>query len=199
MTSFGRIVIADEVRDAVVAHAVAWLPTYLAELERQRGLAPEAVPRLRSIAKHNELTRWPEEQLPSLLAIAPGISEEPAKQGRGLVTATYVVGLSIVCSARDQESADKLANLYGAALRTLMVQQQVIDGIPVESVKWLSEEAGEVDDDQDRTLAAVYSIFAIDVVVMDASKGPLGVPAEPYADGGDLPTVQTVTNEAGPA
>lgn len=129
MTVFGPIVTGSAVEDAVEAHLKLWLPTYLAELERQTGRAVGSVPAPRSYLVTTRLEKRPEDQIPACIIISPGLSGPPERAGDGTITAWWRIEVAIAASAKDRETSNELAKLYGAAIRTLLLQQPSLGGV----------------------------------------------------------------------
>ena len=193
-TIFGPIVTGGDVEDWVFALLARWFGTYLAELERQHGLAAGDLARPRSWVTTNSLDNWPEDQLPSVLVISTGLAGQPAPAGDGLVRARWLVGLACICSARTQAETHRQAMLYVAAARTLLLQRQSLEGHAA-GVDWLEERYDELAYDDRRSLAAGQAIFAIDVDgVVSVDGGPITPddPLDPETTPWPLwPTVET--------
>lgn len=195
MTSiFGQIVDADQVEAAVLETLRKWLPTYLAEIERQRGITPPgSLPRPRSWTVASSLDKWPDHPLPAVFAVSPGLAEEPLRTSRGGYRAPWGVGVAAVVSAKDRAASRRLAAMYGAAIRTCLLQHRSLAGFAT-GLDWIDEDLDNAPPEQARTLAIAQELFVVTVDrVLDPAAGPAqpdpeADPTEPYDD---WPTVQT--------
>ena len=180
MTTVGTIIDDGMVEDAVIATLQAWISFYLAEVEEQRGLARGAYDRPRSYMVRNDLTKWPEESLPAIVVISPGLSDRAVKEGRGLYRVPWQIGIAAVVSAKDHASTRRMAYRYAAAIRALLVQHQSLDGAlggVVRGVTWLDGRNNEMPAHDDRTVFASRQIFTVEVAeALQQNVGPLGVP-----------------------
>lgn len=173
------------VEDAVVDVLKRWLPTYLAEVERQSGLATAFYPRPRSWEVRNEMEKWPEEQLPSIIVISTGLAGTPLKEGGGQFRVPWAIGVAAVVSAKDALSTRRMAYRYAAAIRALLIHRQSLDqalGGAVRGVNWLDGRNNEMPVEAGRTIWASRQVFSVDVGgVLTANAGPV-TPADPQPD-----------------
>lgn len=194
---FGPIISAFEVEHALAACVRIWIRDYLAEMARQRGLPPEGMPPFRSIVASGHAERWPEDQLPALLIVSPGLAETGARRslevhGDGGYVARWRVDCVSEVSARGNRQAVMLARLYTAAVRTLVVQQPLRDGVSdpppwLRRIDWIGERYDLRDGAVERTRCAGTTSFVVEAV--DVSTRGLG-PREPFyppTDGGEPP------------
>lgn len=185
MTVFGRILHGGQVEDAALATLRAWLPTYLAELERQTGREPGSLPRIRSWSLVSDFSVETEDQLPAGLIVSAGLAEEPERDGERRYAAVWALGVGVITSARDQVTTRRLAMTYAAAIRAVLVQRPALGGL-ADFVDWIDERYDDVPDDAGRSLAAGRVTFRIGVGdVVTAAAGPsqpdpLPDPLEPY-------------------
>jgi hypothetical protein len=194
---FGPIVTAADVRNAVQSTISLWSRTYLDEMARRDGQSTRSsdqtptLPDFRSYPDAFEAVGFPEDQLPSCALIVPGLTRKPERKGRGAVTAPWSVGVGVVVSAPDRARTIRLAELYTAAVRTLLVQHPSLGGF-ASGVTWLGERftppggpAGQ------RTFVAGVLQFEVTVdEVVDTGQGP----TQPIDDGSTpvgWPTVAT--------
>lgn len=183
-SAFGPIISAFEVELAVADSVRRWMPDYLAELERRRGLEAGRMPAFRSIAVSAELQRMPEDQLPALLIASPGIEVSASAaagrieiHGDGGILARFRVDVAAVVSARGNRHGLRLARLYAAALRTLLVQQALQPTVlDLRRLDLTGERFDLLDADGDRTQGA--GVVSIAVEVADVSNRLMG-PLEP--------------------
>lgn len=190
---FGRIVIASDVETALVDTLQAWLPTYLAELERRTGRDPGAVPMVKSWRRSNRFYRFPQDQLPAAIVISPGTTGQPERRGAGTIDAWWRIGIAIVCSANTPEATNELAKLYAAAVRTAVLQQPSLAGDPADPHPFAAKVlfVGEVTDDVPAEYLEVGCTAQVefDVLVEGIADTTAG-PAAPTVDTpDDWPTV----------
>lgn len=192
MSVFGPIKTGYEVEQAVIAHLKRWMATYLAELERISELEAESLPMVRSWTTQASTEKWPEDQLPAVLVVSTGLTDQPRSEGDGTTHATWRIGLAAICSARTEAKTHAFAKLYFAALRTIMLQHPSLGGYAEKTV-WGSEQYDALPiDEEKRTLAAGYGVFDVTVAeVANKLAGVLEPPDDPYAEPGDWPTVET--------
>lgn len=185
MNVFGAIVTGRDVRLAMESHLKAWFPTYLAEIARNAGRNPADVPLFRSWVSAIDMPdgKYEEHQMPSCVIVAPGLYSEPEKRG-GLVIARWAVSVGCVVSGQDRESTFTLAELYAAAVRAAVVQNQSLGGFST-AVDWLGERYDEIPNDMMRTLAAGSVQFAVEVQgAVQPSEGPDAPLVDPLSDPG---------------
>lgn len=200
-TIFDRVVSGADVESWVWYTLKRWFSTYLATVERQHSITAGTFARPRSFTTAPSLDDWPEDQLPNLLVISPGMSEVPQRHGDGVYKARWNVTVACVVSARSEEESRHLASYYTAALRLLMLQRPSLDGA-AQGVAWISERYDELAFDDVRSLMAGTAEFLVDVDnAANAKAGPI-TPDDPLADElaawPDWPTVQVVDIDVEP-
>ncbi len=191
---FGPVIIGTDVEDAVSTTLTTWLPAYLRWIERARGLTANWLPKQASITVSNDLDHWPEEGLPSVQIVCPGLADRPIRRGR-FYEACWNVSLAAYVSAQDRSSTERLAKYYAAALRVLMIQQSGLGSPPFATgVSWLGESYDtNLPDRAQRTLGRAVEHFSVQVdSVAQSLGGPVTVPTDPVPPAADLPTVQDV-------
>lgn len=197
---FGPNLLPDAVEQAVIDTGRLWLPEYLAWTERRLGLAPHTLPAVESWVPTADLTRWPEEQLPSVLVMNTGLAEPPVRHGRDY-TAKFAVGLAVVVSAKDSDSTERLAKHYTALLRAIMLHHPDLGGI-ADAVEWLDEGYDALPSGtRRRALAAGQCVFRVEVPeVVSMFAGIRSEPRDdPYAGPPpDDPTVAKTTVTVSP-
>lgn len=196
---FGVIVTGGDVRNAVQQTIKQWSVTYLAEVARLDPDTQGTLPDFRSYPDSLDLTKYNEEQVPACIMVVPGITKPPEKRGSGKIWSQWGVGLGIVVSGPTKERSIRLAEMYTAAVRAILLQQAGLKGsgaTPFSSgVTWLAERYTDPvrPGDATRTLCAGMLQFAVDVSeTVDVSQGPL----QPITDGSaptGWPTVATPT------
>jgi hypothetical protein len=157
---FGRIVSGADVEDWTMALLQRWFSTYLAELERQHGVAEGSWQRPRSFVLAPSLDKWPEDQLPAVLLVSVGLEPKPPMGGDGRYRVRFTLGAACVCSARTQAESHRMSQIYVAALRALLVQRPSLDG-HADGVDLLDENYDWLEYDDIRTLASGQVIFTV--------------------------------------
>lgn len=187
------------VTKAVIDTAVKWGETYVAATERMFGIAPHTIPvpeRGQFTISANEFEKWPEQQTPAILVMAPGLGGEPHREADRSLTAPVAVGLFIIVATphgveANREAAEILAAAYGQ-----LFLRQPVEGIQTAGIDYRDERYGEVPGDAGRTLGAARVVFNIWVRNWRTLKrGALSVtepPDDPYEVPGDLPRVESV-------
>lgn len=197
-----RVIITDDmVEDAVVAHLRFWLPAYMADVEtavgKERGYykrPPES-----SYLVRTDVDKWPEEMLPAVIVIAPGIEDDPLKSGNRKIRAKHIIGIATVVSSTDQENTRRYSYRIAAAVRMVMVDRpsmnNALDG-QIRGVDWLGSRNGELRPDAaDRTLWMNRQLFTVEVDnVFTKGEGP-SAPYDPpvYEPEGPGPQVIKTT------
>lgn len=208
MSLFGPIVDGDQVEQACLAMLQLRFPTYIDEIAEQRGhekgRGAYKYPPHKSYSTVNDFHKWPEEVLPAVLLISPGMVDEPVRRGNGSYTGVWYIATAVVVSARTEKATRTLAMRYGAALRACMLQNKSLEGAlggKARVIKWVSEDYDDVDADDSRTLAAAKNIFHVqvdDVVnifdgprewLEDVPSGPDKPNEEETPPYGELPTI----------
>jgi hypothetical protein len=175
---FGRYVAAGDVRDALRATIEMWIHTYLAELARHEGRDPsqddQVYPDFRSYPDSLDLSRFPEEQLPSCVLVVPGIPDQPQKTGQGELRGEWKVAIGICVTGQDKTSSLRIAQSYTTAVRMLLLQKQSLGGFATHTTLLREEFTGPLIHAQDsRTLGvgALEFLVGVDGLV-DISQGP---------------------------
>lgn len=194
MTSvYGEIITGTSVRRAAEATIRRWFPGYLAEVARQTGWDGPALPSFRSYVTSTDVDRMVEDQLPSCIIVAPGLADAPIRHGDGKYSAMWIVNMGVAVSGQDRENTMELAEMYAAALRTIMLQRRSLGGF-AQGVEWVGEGFDELDRDDVRTLCVGYVQFLVDVAgIVDIYQGPTDPPVDPTDDPGEWPTVGSVS------
>lgn len=192
---FGRIVLGSDAETALVDTLQAWLPTYLAELERRTDRPAGAVPMVRSWRRSNRFYRFPQDQLPAAIVISPGTTGPPERRGDGTIDAWFRLGIAIVCAANTPEATNELAKLYAAAVRTAVLQQPSLAGDPADPHPFAARVifVGETTDDVPAEYLEIGCTAQVEFDVLvegiaDATAGPAAATVEPPAD---LPVVSS--------
>lgn len=205
MTIFqvGAYVDRGQVEKQTLAHIEEWFIPYLADVERKQTppLTPRTLAQPRSYNVVTEFTPFPEEQLPFIAVISPGLmpGRKPHIDGDGMVKAWWQVAVGALVSANNERAAKDLAGFYGVALRLLMTQMPQLGGW-ASGVEWMDEKYDDFPRVRELTRAAVRHVFVIEVQdVMNVRQGPRDLdgvftpPADPYAVPDDYPEITHVS------
>lgn len=191
-TTFGPLFSAHEIEDAARDTLQSWLPTYLTEIKSQHGVA---LPPIKSWATLDSYDRWPEQALPAALIIAGGIGQGGSPEehgGEGFYRATWALGVSVTVEHPKANAARKIARLYAAAVRGVILQRRSL-GMEGVVTRWLDEGYGSVPLKERRTRAQAENVFAVTVdEVVNWQLGPKDgePPAEVPADYPEITDVE---------
>jgi hypothetical protein len=192
--TFGKLFVPATVENAMLDLLRTWLPIYLAEVERQNDIEPCTIARPRSFATSVENDLEPAEQLPAIIAIAPGTVQAPEREAEDW-RAWYQLTIVALVMTPEEVSTRTLAGYYAAAIRGAVLQHPSLDGT-VEGVWWDGEEfQGEPGGDRNRTRGAALVHFRVKVPnIVSTATGPIDaeVVADPCDDYPPITTVQTV-------
>jgi hypothetical protein len=198
-SAFGPIVAASDVELALLAHVQLWLADYLAELDRRYDDDVGTLPYPRGWIISADVEKMPEDQTPTIVVKSPGIIDPPLASGDGLYAARWEIDVAVVLSARGNRLALRLARRYAAALRVLLVQQQLLDPelvLVVRRIDWLGEHYDVLDSIDDRTTCAAHVSLAVEVAdVAQRNAGPMSPVLPPGSGTGPTsPTWPTATS-----
>lgn len=195
---FGEITVGTEIEVAVMDTLRIWMPTYLEEIELQKGRTRGEIPPPARYTTRNRFDSFPDDAMPLCVVVSPGLAEKPRKEGSGIYSAWWAVGVGFAAVARDADAAGFLSKVYGAASRAILLQHGSLGG-SAEGVEWEDESYDDLVDDEERTVRACYEMFRVfkyDIV----TKG--GGPSDPIAPdpvtqpGSTWPTAETVVIDA---
>jgi hypothetical protein len=157
---YGPIVTGATVEHAALDTIREHTRRYLDETCRQAGRDPLPDPRGYIVA--STFSKWPEDQVPVVVVISPGWAARPRRGGDGRALVPWTLAAGIVTSAKPDRTREN-AQLYVAAIRTLLAQQQSLGG--------LADGVDCIDEDyippfaftRTRTLLAVQATFVVTV------------------------------------
>jgi hypothetical protein len=200
-SAIGPIVSGHDVEQATLAVLRRWMPTYLAEAERQTGRVVGSLPVIRGWTVATTFDKWPEDQLPAIVLISPGLASPPDADGGGEYRARFMLGAVVIVSAATEAATRELAGLYSAVMRACLIQHQSLEGFGL-GVQWLDERYDDLNFDDGRSLAAGQVTFTIEVGGIARRWNGPAHPSEPPATPTDpIPedaTVETVEVETRP-
>ena len=182
-TTIGPLFDAGQLEADVIAALKTGLPHYLRHVESLTGHATLAP--VKSWAVISEYDRFPEDGLPALIVAAPGLVEEPDRDGEGFYTATWSLEVSVTVGGQNPKQTRRVSQLYAAAVRGAMLQLP----IPNADVKrWLDETYDDVPTAKRRSILATSNVFAVEVTDVVTDQGR-------YTADGEWPTADTVQTE----
>lgn len=188
MTVFGAIVTGNDVEQAAVTTLKLWLPSYLAEMERKTSRPPGSLPTIGDWRTTNRFPRSETIAPPAGFVVSPGLTDRPERRGDGSINGWWRIGIATIVSAGTAEATGALAKLYGAAIRTLLLQRPSLGGFATKL-----EVVGEAYDDVPEDYLPVGASAQIECdVLVDAISFALAgpaVPAPPPTPPGDWPRV----------
>lgn len=212
---FGATIDGDEVEAALLAHLKLWMPTYLGDAVRikdpERELWPGGVgdpadlgkaavlPVREFTVKHAAEEKWPEEQLPMLLAHCPGFGKPPTYEGDGTVTGYFLVNLSAIASGASIEDTKKLGRVYGSAAMKILAQKPDLGGF-ARNTQWLDlKNMRPPNADRERNIMAVVNVLQIEVPgILDDQAGPDAPLDDPGTSPGERPEAKAVEADVRP-
>lgn len=209
MSVYGDILDGADVERAVIAHLEHWLPATTAYVRKQKDADGSKWPeredgnfiepiRHYGVSHADAVAhRFPEDQMPMVIAHSPGMEGDPVVEEGGRVSATYGVALSTIASSVTIEDAKELARLYASAARLAIMQAPQLDAgtgdFFADHVKLGRESNGQVRRgvEGERNLMICTVEYFIGVPqIMDVSGGPITAPEDPEAEIEDWPTVK---------
>lgn len=157
-----------------------WLPTYLAEVERQHDLDAGTLPRPRSWKRTNEFNKWPEDQIPAIIIISPGLVGKPIRHGKQY-HGKFALAVAALVSGREPGVARDVAGLYTAAIRACLLQRRSLEGF-ARGTDWVQERYDDIRSTESRNLASGQCVFEVELEnVVSWGVGPI-TPSEPPID-----------------
>ena len=194
MTVFGQILVTYEVQKDVLAFIQNWLPTYIAELERQYNLTVRTIARPKDYQIGRNADNWPEDALPLVLLTCNQMADP--EQDTDSVGYWFEFTGNIVVQSVDEDDSQRVASFIGAALMALIHQKRKLGGLA---------ETTDVGDltlldmgDQARTRAiAAFGFRSFIPAVVKPWAGPTEPDPQPDPDlpYDDLPVVSEVAVE----
>lgn len=201
MSRFGSWTSPRHVELAFIHLVNKWLPTYIAEAERQFGIPPRSLPvpaRGQFTVSRQEFIKWPENQTPAILVLAPGLAGDTRREADRSVTAPVAVGFGVITAASvfgaegGESAATEVAQIIGVAIREIVLRLPP-DDVSVAGIELLDEQYGDI---EERNMGSSRVIFRVWVRNWGSgSGGPIDrnePPEDPYDPPGDLPTVEGI-------
>jgi hypothetical protein len=191
-TRFGLNFNANMLADACQATIEEFIEDYLAEYERQNGLAVKTIPVFKTYTQVNEFRDWAGNETPVCVIVSPGLNGKAAKKGDGTYTGQFVLGVAAIVQANNRDATNKLSRAYGAVLRQLLLQQRGMQGVASGNT-WEDEKYNDVPESEDRAQASAQVLFTVEVPgIVDASRGILAPSENPYELDPEAPLAKEV-------
>lgn len=200
-TVFGTVIDGLDISIALKATVKLWQRTYLDAIARKYGLTTPGnlspLPTIRSYPDSLDPSKYPEDQLPSLICVVPGTSAPPRRTGDGWIT-DWTVGVGVIVTAKDKDSSRALADYYAQAVRALIEQHPSLGTDFVTGTDWLSKRSDNlpIRSEDMRTLGAAFMAFSVQTQEVGTRfQGPT-TPINDGHDPGDWPTVESTFIDA---
>lgn len=201
---FGQIITAGMVERAMVASLQQWMPDYLGQMERietdstgELAYRPDAIEPPRGIITRSDFDKWPEDQVPVIVVMCTGLAGQPERHANGNYWAPWAVGVAAIVSDTDEDSTRRLAQAYGAAMRTAVLQHKMLKSplYPAgfaNGTSWTDEQYTDMPPVAERTMQAARVTFSVGVDdVTTEYAGPRTPSGAPSKDPGNWPTVKS--------
>lgn len=178
----GPFLTGGDVERAVTDTLKAWLPSYIAQGERDHDLVAGDIPAPRGWAiTGRDLDKFTSDQLPCVIVMAGGIVLRPLPQGYpGKTTAIWVMDVGAFFNAAWGGKSRQHCQLYVRAISLCLLQRPLI-GLP-SVVDFTGESYDEVDFAATRTYSVCVGQFTIEVEGMLWRDGGPPPYVEPPAD-----------------
>lgn len=183
---YGPLGHSGQITAAAKTHLQAWLPAYLAEMERQTGRDPQDLPIARAWRTAAEIDQWLSDVPPAVLIACPGtldtrMAERRAARNFRGYHADWDLRVAVIVEVGGTGDPDELAGIYGAAIRAALMQHPTLtDDIRVSA--WTGEILDDVPSRQSQTLGMAINHFTVQTRgLLPTTGGPSEPPDDPYA------------------
>lgn len=181
----GRIITGNDLERAVLDLLRELLPRYVSEVERQTGRTPGQLAPPKGYIVASQFAKWPEDQMPVVVATSPGLVDRPRRGGDGRTIARWAISAGVINSAVNIDKTRSNTLDYVAAIRTLVAQEQSLGGLAL-GVEWIGEDyIPPFPFGHTRSLFGAQALFTVtidDVVSYGwGPGGPWGPPPKPAA------------------
>lgn len=178
---FGPIFDGSVLTRAALSCMKTWMQTYIMEIEYQRGYPIGEIPPPRTYTERWRFDSYPDDQIPLVVAVCPGLAGIPTHTGDGVYGAWWALGIGIIAAANTEDNSERLAKVYGAAARAILMQKSFFDeSWEFNGVELTDESYDDVPDiEQARTMRAVQIVTRVRVENVGTMYGGPPVPATP--------------------
>ena len=196
-TIFGPIFDGSLLTRAVMATLKTWYPTYIKEIEIQRGWPTGQIPAPKTYTERWAFDSYPDDKMPAVVVVCPGMAQPPRADGDGTVNGWWALGVGIIAAASTEDNSERLAKVYGAGARLILSQKGWLDeSWEFNGCEVMDESYIDVPDmEQSRTMRSAQVIAHVQVLNMwNEWAGPAATSApDPVGQpGSQWPEVQTV-------
>lgn len=199
-----------DLRKWAIAGIGLWFPAYLRDAERHHGIAAgycalptgfRIDPQENAATPVPERTKRPEQRLPLILIISPGLTDRaPERQANRTFQTEWALVLSGLVHGKNEDEAELVASCYGLALAQMVMQQAgawadlpayLGPSVQVESVAWAAPglDFSTLEVTRRRSVVAAEANFSVVFRDSATSQGPPLPPVDPTVDPGDWPEV----------
>jgi hypothetical protein len=131
--------------------------------------------------------------IPAIYVVYDELADDPQHDGNGKYRCTYRYEVAAVVMARDQDSANRLSQLYYSAIVGAIMQRPSLGGV-ADGVAWRpGTAANKIPPTEDRRLAGCGSVFDVSVPnvidIFDGLAEPM--PGTPPAEAPERDTFQS--------
>jgi len=181
---FGPIFDGSLLTKAVLETLHDWFPTYIKEIELQRGWITGEIPPPRTYVERWRFDSFPDDQIPIVVAVCPGMADAPTKNGEGIFGGWWSLGVGIIAAANTEDNTERLAKVYGAAARTILSQKGFFnDTWEFADCEIIDESYEDVPDmEQSRTMRSAQIITRVRVEQLWTEYGGPAYPDAPDPD-----------------
>lgn len=150
-----------------------YFPPYLRELELRNGFEQNTLKAPQNYTQRNNFTNLPGEELPKCVVLSPGIAGPANKDGSGMYRGVWRLGVGVAIAGKTEEEAYTLSSIYGAAVRSILLDHQNINGV-ASGVTYVDENYDDLPTSTEiQKLRAVSVWFAVNIDnVAKRSAGP---------------------------
>lgn len=204
MSVWGPVLDGADVEAALLAHLRHWMPSAAQYVRRVKDpdetMWPSGISEIRDYrTSHADAVaeKWPEDQLPMLIAQSPGMEGDPVVEGDGTVSAIYGVMLSAFASSVTEDDTKELARLYASAARLAIIQNPQLDAGTGDAfaghVSMGAERNGQVRRgvEAERNIMVCSVPYLIEVPnILTVVGGPIIAPEDPAEEPSEWPIVK---------
>lgn len=136
-------------------------------------IKPRQLATPKSYATVSEYDRFPEQQLPAIIVAAPGMVQQPIRNGDGYLHGTWTIEVSATVSAPNGKETRQLSQLYLAAIQGAILQRRSL-GDPFSAANLMMVEYADIPNERRRSIIAAVAAFEVSVHEMISTKqGPV--------------------------
>jgi hypothetical protein len=178
---FGPIFDGSQLTRSVIETLKLWFPTYIREIELQRGYTPGEIQPPKTYAERWVFDSYPDDKIPAVVVVCPGMAEAPHSDGDGTVNGWWALGVGIIAAASTEDNSERLAKIYGAAARLILNQKGWLDeAAEYNGIEILDETFANIPDiEQARTMRSANVIARVQVLNMWNKYGGPAIPDPP--------------------